>query len=142
MMKEILSEIQQVFLTGNERLIPPYLESMTFDEKFQVAHRELRRAIRLKNKMLALENAFFLGQLLNSLESSTQRFCYKRKLTVHYAVMSEYTFDIFEINPLYLHHVTSLTVQKIKKLIKSQVLLLRETISSHMDEQFNLNENM
>ena len=56
--------------------------------------------------------------------------------------MSEYTFDIFEINPLYLHHVTNLMVQKIKKLTKSQVLLLRETISSHMDEQFNLNENM
>ena len=114
MMKEILNEIQQVFLTGNERLIPPYLESMTFDEKFQVTYWELRRVIRLKNKMLALENAFFLEQLLNNLESSTQRFYYKRKLTVHYAVMAEYTFDIFEINPLYLHHVISLTVQKIK----------------------------
>ena len=56
--------------------------------------------------------------------------------------MAEYTFDIFEINPLYIHHVISLTVQKIKKLTKSQVLLLRETISSHMDEQFDLNENM
>ena len=33
-MEYILNEIQQVFLTGNERLVPPYIESMTFDEKF------------------------------------------------------------------------------------------------------------
>jgi hypothetical protein len=138
-MEYILNEIQQVFLTGTERLVPPYIESMTFDEKFQSTHRELRKAIRLKNRMLALENAFFLGQLLDSLETSTQRFIYKRKLTVHYAVMAEHTFDIFENNPSYLHHVTSLTVQKVKKFTKSQVMLLRETISNHMDEHFNLN---
>ena len=35
-MEEILNEIQQVFLTGNERLISPYLESITFEENFKL----------------------------------------------------------------------------------------------------------
>ena len=53
--------------------------------------------------------------------------------------MAEHTFDIFENNSSYLHHVTSLTVQKVKKFTKSQVLLLHEAINNHMDEHFDLN---
>src|SRR5438876_9966936 len=68
-------------------LIPPYLENMTFDQKFQMTYISLKRTIRLKSRLLSLTNAYYLGKLLNSLITS-QQYDYNRLLTPHYQVMA------------------------------------------------------
>ncbi|GBB83188.1 hypothetical protein RclHR1_00010070 [Rhizophagus clarus] len=80
-------------------MIPPYLEDMDIEEKFLKSYMQLQRSIQLKNRILSLVNAYFVGKILAEIESTSERFRMKRKLTKHYSTMTEYTFDLFEPNP-------------------------------------------
>ena len=108
-------------------LIPPYLEHMTFDERFQTTYISLQRATRLKSRILALTNAYFLGKLLNSLDPS-QRYIYHRMIATHYQVMAENTYDIFECQPRQIARTLLTTVQHLRKLPRPEVLTLRNTL--------------
>lgn len=135
MMDDLQEELQQALPLEIEQLVPPFSIEDSRDKQFKAAHNALRRSIKLKNRMLSLINAYYLGKILNEFETSTLKFQNKRKLTVHYAVMAEYTYDIFEPYPTKILHTTSISVQRIKKLSRTQVLLLRETVESSFYEQ-------
>jgi hypothetical protein len=128
MIDDLIEEIQNVLPIDLGDIIPPYPLDITLENKFKVAYQALRRSIKLRNRSLSLVNTFYLGKTLNEFETSTQKFLHKRKLTTHYAVMAEYTFDIFEVNPTLLLHMTLFTVQRIKKLNRTQALALREAV--------------
>ena len=128
MIDDLIEEIQNYLPIDLEDIIPPFPLDITLEDKFKVAYQALRRSIKLRNRSLSLINAFYLGKTLNEFETPTQKFLHKRQLTTHYAVMTEYTFDIFELNPTLLLHTTSFTVQRIKKLNRTQVLALREAV--------------
>ena len=80
------------------------------------------------------------GQLLDILESPSERYNYKRKLTLHYATIVERTFDIFEYYPTQIMNTQLTTVQIVHKLKQSQVVDLRNEIilfagASNLEEE-------
>jgi hypothetical protein len=113
-------------------LQPPFATDIPFNDKFKITYRELQRTIRLKNRLLSLINAYYLGKLLNELETTTKRFQYKRKLSNHYARMSENVFDIFEHKPTKILVTSTLTVQTIRKISRPQILQLREFLINNI----------
>src|SRR5579859_2423383 len=111
-------------------LIPPFCLEDTIAERIKKTQKALTRSLRLKNRVMALTNAYFLGSLINNADSATEKFCNKRQLTRHYGTMAENVYDIFEPNPLHLLHTTSMTVQNIKKLKRSEILHLRNLLET------------
>ena len=109
-----------------EMLIPPYTEEMDREQQMKIAYVNLQRAIRLKSRILALINAYFLGKILASIESTTDRFLMKKKLTKHYQTMAENTYDLFEYNPSQILQTRLITVQAIRAMKRSKILELRE----------------
>ena len=94
-----MDDLQTVFPSEIEITSPPYAQDMDLDEKFQSTYRSLRRAIRLKSRTLSLINAYYLGELLADIISTKEHSRYKQKLTLHYATIAEYTYNIFEFCP-------------------------------------------
>ena len=121
----ILSDITTRLLLADSTLYPPYLDTMTKDEKFKALIEELSRAIQLKNRKGALINAYFLGKFFNDLEESIQKSEYRRKVTAHYYRIAQSTFDLFEVAPEQIMHTQILTVQVIKRLHRNDLLDLR-----------------
>ena len=126
---DIFMDIQQTLPEEITLPPPPYSNESDFKEKFTATYQSLMRSIHLRDRLLALVNSFFLGQLLNQLQTPGARIAYKKKMTVHYATMVENTFDIFEHCPIQIMRTTELNVQIIKKLKKNQVLELRDAIT-------------
>jgi len=124
---ELIKEDIQTISPEVTELIPPYMENMTFDEKFHTTYLSLKRAIRLKTRLLSLTNAYFLGRLLRSLDNS-QRYNYTRTITPHYQVMAENTFDIFECQSQQITGTLIVNVQHLRMLSRPNILLLRNTL--------------
>jgi hypothetical protein len=125
--------LQNISLTSLTIIIPPYSDNGTDEEKIKVTLiKALRRSIELKNRLLFLTNAFFLGKLFSDSETTSIKFQRKRKISRHYAAMSEYVYDIFELCPSQILHTSTLTVQQIKHLKRSQVLLLRDIVENNL----------
>jgi len=120
---------------------PPFKSQATEEEKIRLTLKALRRSIELKNRTMSLVNAFHLGKLFNESESTAIKFRNKQKTTKHYAVMAEYTFDIFEPDPSQLLQTTLLTVQQVKKLKKWQVLQYRGIIANNTQIVFDGAQN-
>jgi len=114
-------------LSGNEQLISPYDDSMDRKTQFSIAFKALRRSTQLKSRLLSLINAYFLGKFLQNL-GVKERNKYRRKVTTHYLVMVDYTFDIFEPRPLQLLTTRLVSVQHLKKLKREDVTKLREEL--------------
>ena len=65
--------------------IPPFSTEMDIQKKVQMAYRMLLRATRMKDRTLALINAFYLGKLLETETSSpAQRSLLKGQITKYY----------------------------------------------------------
>ena len=118
----------------NGDLIPPYDEAAPFDEQFKNTYAALRRSIQLKERLNSLINAYYIGKLLNSLETKAQQFRYKQKLTNHYTRMSENVFDIFEHQPIKILGTFYITAQIARKINRSQVKQLREIVQGLLDQ--------
>ena len=127
-MENYKKEIEEISLLGTGKLIPPYQESQSIDEKILATQIALRKTIRNKDRLMALINAYYLGRLINESESTSVRYQRKRKINTSYCIMSEYTYDIFEMDPSQLLGTSNINVQGIKKLKRSQVLALRRII--------------
>lgn len=125
-------QVELPFETGD--LQPPYNDNLSFDEKFKVTYRELRRSIQLKNRLLSLINAFYLGKLLNEIESTHDRFQYKRRLTNHYMRIAENTFDTFEVKPTAIFNTITLTAQIMRKITRPNIIQLREFLQTIDDD--------
>jgi hypothetical protein len=119
-------------------ITPPYSSEATLDEKFNSLYKALRRSIKLKSRTSSLINAYFLGKLINDIETSTLQYRYKQKLTSHYVTMIDYTFDLFEYLPAHIYITKFLTVQTIRRMKRSAILEVRNKIVDHLAGAPNL----
>ena len=112
--RTILGDLYQVLPTEPILCPVPFTRKMTFEEKFLNTLRALRRAKGLRNRILQLANAYYLGQLLEKgTESLTQRSYYAQKLSLHYrtaVVRTYYIFEPFGVTQIMRTENTSLTM--------------------------------
>ena len=76
---------------------PPYLTTDSTQQKVKITYRALLRAARLKNRMLTLANAFYLGQVIETETSSpAERTQYRNMMTIYYYQAFKRTYYLFE----------------------------------------------
>ena len=92
----ILQELQRPPLEVTFEPTRPYTSNMTIDEKVKRTYRSLLKARRVKNRILTLLNAFFLGQLLNDDISPAQRTLQCQTMTTHYHQSATRIYHLFE----------------------------------------------
>jgi hypothetical protein len=117
----ILQELQRPPLEVTFEPTQPYTLNMTIDEKVRRTYRSLLKARRVKNRILTLLNAFFLGQLLNDDISPAQRTLQCQTMTTHYhqsATRIYYLFETFGIQKIIATQTLTLTL--IRKLRSSE----------------------
>lgn len=136
------NELRNGSSTEAGELSLPRIAGETLEEKLETVRRLLKRSLELKCRISALVNAYYLGKLLNQAEGVSKKYKLKKKLTTHYAVMAEYTYDIFEPNPYQILQTSLIDVQKIKKLKRKQVLQLRSSIESNVYINFAGAQNL
>ncbi|GET04159.1 hypothetical protein GLOIN_2v1884596 [Rhizophagus clarus] len=135
-----LIDLQETHSLKIGSMIPPYSEDMNIEEKFLKSYMQLQHSIQLKNRILSLVNAYFVGKILVEIETTSERFRMKRKLTKHYLTMTEYTFDLFEPNPSQILRTKYLNVQDIKKMKRQEILVLRSYLNKDFAGVQNLGE--
>ena len=110
-------------------LFPPFNEVDSLEDHFENTQKALVRSIKMKNRILALTNAFFLGLLLNKVTITKGKPKPRRKLTAYYTVIARYVYDIFEPNLSHLLYTTTMKVQEVKKLKRDEITYLRNIVS-------------
>ena len=68
--QQVKEELMIVENLNDFNIPPPYLSNDSTQQKVKTAYRSLLRATRLKNRMLMLANAFYLGQVIEMETSS------------------------------------------------------------------------
>lgn len=117
----ILQEMQRPLLEGMFEPPRPYTPNMTIDEKVKRTYRSLLKARRVKNRILILLNAFFLGQLLNDDILPAQRTLQCQTMTTHYHQSATRIYHLFETVGIQQIMVTqALTLTWIRKLKSSE----------------------
>ena len=117
----ILQELQRPPLEVLFEPTRPYTSDMTIDEKVKRTYRSLLKARRMKNRMLVLLNAFFLGQLLNDDISPAQRTMQCQTMTTHYHQSATRIYHLFETFGIQKIMATqALTLTWIRKLKSSE----------------------
>ena len=106
-------------------LIPLYLDTDTFDIQFSLTYASLQRNTKLKERTMALLDAYFLGRLLNSISDRWTRVNYCRMLTIHYRTIAENAFDIFEGCPDQIQRTQVIDAQRLRRLPRQTVKTLR-----------------
>ena len=117
----ILQELQRPPLEVIFEPTRPYTSNMTIEEKVKRTYRSLLKARRVKNHVLILLNAFYLGQLLNDDISPAQRTLQCQMITTHYhqsATRMYHLFETFEIQQIMA--TQALTLMWIRKLKSSE----------------------
>src|SRR5579862_2266903 len=132
LMEVYKKEMEEIASLGLGKLIPPYQPDQSVEEKIKDTKIALRRTIGLKDRLMSLVNAYYLGKLINEAESTSLKYKRKQKVETHYSVMAEYTYDIFEMDPSQILETSKIDVQGIKKLKRSQVLQLRKIIENKL----------
>ena len=95
-------ELLQPFPSRMDILFLPFNEVNSLEDCFENIQKALARSIKMKNRILALTNAFFLGLLLNEVTVIKGKPKPRKKLTAYYTIMARYVYDIFEPNPSHL----------------------------------------
>ena len=62
---DLTKDLQRMEPVDVPTIILPYSRTDTFDEQFNLTYASLQRNNRLKSRILALLDAYFLGKLLN-----------------------------------------------------------------------------
>jgi hypothetical protein len=68
--QEVKDDLMAVNILADTNIPPPYMETDSTEQKVKTTYRALLRATRLKNRVLALANAFYLGQVMETETSS------------------------------------------------------------------------
>src|SRR5579864_9844041 len=102
-------------------ILPPYDQNVRFEQKIDSTFKAMRRAIRIGNRILALVNAFYLGQCIEMLaETPIERTLYRTKIPEHYRRIATKTYYIFEILGVQqIQRTKFTTIAMIQKLNKS-----------------------
>ena len=117
----ISDEIKDNFKTTAIVIPPPYNENMELEEKFSIVYRELQRKTRVKNRILALMNAFYLGKLLDEISERSILSRYQNRVTSHFLCFSRNTFEIFKDFPEQIGETSTITVQMLRKLKRNEI---------------------
>jgi hypothetical protein len=117
----ISDEIKDNFKTTAIVIPPPYNENMELEEKFSIVYRELQRKTRIKNRILALMNAFYLGKLLDEIPERSILSRYQNRVTSHFLRLSRNTFEIFKDFPEQIGETSTITVQMLRKLKRNEI---------------------
>ena len=106
-----------------EIMLPPYHEEDDVQQKLNSTFKAMRRAIKLGNRILALVNAFYLGQCIEMIiDNPMDRLVCKNKIPEHYRRIASKTYLIFEALGLQqILRTRSTTVAMIQKLNKSNL---------------------
>ena len=112
-------------------IIPPYIEEMNAQQKLESLEPSLRRAIKIKQQKLALINAYYIGKLFNDIVSGKEKETLRTRISHHYYEMGRNTYDLFEGFPEQIYRTSYLTVQIIRKMRRSKVLLYRQKLLEH-----------
>lgn len=120
--------------TMNIQTFKPYDANMTLSKKVQLTYRALLRSTRMNNRLLALVNSFYLGQLLDD-ETITpaQRTQQTSTITTHYYRIAVRVFHLFEnLGVQRILSTQSLTLTMIRRLktIEYQALVMETTFSA------------
>lgn len=126
--QNFINDVQEIYPIEVEPLIPPFQNEDNIEKQLLRTYNCLQRTIKLRSRILSLINAYFIGKILAGVESTTQRFLFKRKLTKHYQTMVENTFDLFEYNPSQIMRTKFLSVQDLRKMKRVEVLYLRDCL--------------
>ena len=129
-------ELQLIFPLGGDLPNVPYKPHDSISMQIQQTVRAIRRAIELKDRLNALVNAFYLGQLFNkNVKSVSEKFARKKDVNQHYVTIADRIYNVFESNPACLMGTTTIKFQDVKYWKKFQVLRYREIIeqSSSLD---------
>ena len=104
-------------------MLPPYHEEDDVQQKLNSTFKAMRRAIKLGNRILALVNAFYLGQCIEMvIDTPIDRLLCKNKIPEHYRRIATKTYLIFEALGLQQILRTKVTtVAMIQKLNKSNL---------------------
>jgi len=125
---DIATELQLTEPVDTSPLLLPYNDADLFDEQFNQTYASLQRNIRLKSRIQAITDAYFLGRLLNEIIDRTVRQRYCQRLTIHYQRMAENAFDLFEYCPEQIQRTQRTDVQRIRKIPRRIVSSLRELV--------------
>ena len=117
----ISDEIKDNFKTTAIVIPPPYNENMELEEKFSIVYKELQRKTRVKNRILALMNAFYLGKLLDEIPERSILSRYQNRVTSHFLRLSRNTFEIFKDFPEQIGETSTITVQMLRKLKRNEI---------------------
>ena len=117
----ISDEIKDNFKTTAIVIPPPYNENMELEEKFSIVYRELQRKTRVKNRILVLMNAFYLGKLLDEIPERSILSRYQNRVTSHFLRLSRNTFEIFKDFPEQIGETSTITVQMLRKLKRNEI---------------------
>ena len=95
--QQVKEELMIVEDLNDFNIPPPYLSTDSTQQKVKTTYRTLLRAARLKNRMLTLANAFYLGKVMETETSSpAERTQYRNMMTLYYQQASKRTYYLFE----------------------------------------------
>ena len=102
-------------------ILPPYDQYSEFKQKIDTTFKAMRRAIKIGNRILALVNAFYLGQCMELIaETQIERLLYRTKIPEHYRRIATKTYYIFEtLGVSQIQRTKFTTIAMIQKLNKS-----------------------
>ena len=112
-LEEIQVELLEITPLNSGPLISPYEEEQEDKQKLKLAYQALRKSIKRKDRLSALINAYFLGKVLNDVESPRQEYQLKKKLTSHYITMAENAYILFEFDLTQLLQTVKLDIRDI-----------------------------
>jgi hypothetical protein len=119
-----------VILTAEiQPMEPPYQADATLTQKVRLIYQTLLRSTRMRNRLLSLVNAFYLGQLLDGTTTSpAQRTILMAKITKHYCRTAIRVYHLFEnlgVQRIFATRCLTLTMVRQLKSTEYQALLLK-----------------
>jgi len=123
--EQIQDDITRSNFGDTNDLIPPYNEEDEEEHKLNATDLALRRSISLKNRLITLVNAYYLGKIMTQAEKE-EVVKYRKKVTAHYLRRATKTFDLFEQCPTQILLTKDLTIERIALLKRSEITLLRQ----------------
>ena len=124
----LIEDLQRTEPTEAPSLCPPFEALDPFEIQFENTYASLQRSVRQKSRILALNDAYYLGKLLNQITNRITRRGYAQLLTEHYLRMVENTFDLFEFHPEQINRTQQVDVQQIRKIPRPTLRAIRKVL--------------
>ena len=128
----VLGELQVSVNLPDEEIqpmIPPYQTDATLTQKVRLTYQTLLRSTRMRNRLLSLVNAFYLGQLIDDATiSPAQRTLQMATITKHYyrtAIRVYHLFENLGVHRIFDTQRLTLTMVRQLKSNEYQTLLLK-----------------